>query len=524
MIRKTLFLVSFFFIFHYATAQTMVLDNTFGAGGIVTIAFDSLNAVATDAVVQSDGKIIVVGCKNCNCGDCDSAEWLVIRLHADGNIDSSFGNNGFAITAFGPSISSASANAVALQPDGNIVVGGSVEYTTFSNLDWAICRYDTNGIPDTTFGLNGIVTKDFGSWAEGINDIMVLPGGKLLAGGAARTMIGFGYDMTVGKFNSDGTIDTTFGAGGVSFVPFVSLSMIASIGLQSNGKIIGAGHRTTQVMAGDFFYAAFRLNSNGSIDSTFAMDGRFDDGFGGLNDLAEAMIIQNDDKIIIVGESDLNEWSGGIIRTDTNGLQDVTFGMNGKVREDFGYEMSDEYKSVLLLSDGRILAAGEAQIPSGNTDFAFVLFHPNGTIDSSFGTNGRFESVINGYDNLLQSLFQPDGKLLAIGFTYPSHYSTKSQWVIARYTGLAIGISQPNSSESTMLIYPNPANRRINLQIPQQFGQTKTLEVFDCFGQKQFEKTNDFTEIDISSLTSGLYFIVLTNKDNERQTIKIIKE
>jgi hypothetical protein len=73
-------------------------------------------------------------------------------------------------------------------------------------------------------------------------------------------------------------------------------------------------------------------------------------------------------------------------------------------------------------------------------------------------------------------------------------------------------------------VFPNPTTGQVNIQTPQQFGQTKTLEIFDCVGQKQFVKTNDFTEIDLSSLTSGLYFIVLTNKDNERQTIKIIKE
>ncbi|MEI6124888.1 MAG: choice-of-anchor tandem repeat GloVer-containing protein [Bacteroidota bacterium] len=88
---------------------------------------------------------------------------------------------------------------------------------------------------------------------------------------------------------------------------------------------------------------------------------------------------------------------------------------------------------------------------------------------------------------------------------------------------LCTGIEE-NNDGAIIRITPNPSNGGIKIIIPQQFGQTKTLEVFDCFGQKQFEKTNDFTDIDISFLTSGLYFLVLTNKDNERQTIKIIKE
>ncbi len=91
--------------------------------------------------------------------------------------------------------------------------------------------------------------------------------------------------------------------------------------------------------------------------------------------------------------------------------------------------------------------------------------------------------------------------------------------------GHVAGIDDYSSSMNNIInAYPNPTNGQVNIKIPQQFGQTKTLEVFDCVGQKQFEKTNNFTDIDISSLTSGLYFIVLTNTDNERQIIKIIKE
>ena len=94
-------------------------------------------------------------------------------------------------------------------------------------------------------------------------------------------------------------------------------------------------------------------------------------------------------------------------------------------------------------------------------------------------------------------------------------------WIVKLSATVGIESYQANTG---IIVYPNPASDKISLKILKQFGQTKTLEVFDCVGQKQFEKTNDFTDIDISSLTSGLYFIVLTNKDNERQIIKIIKE
>jgi photosystem II stability/assembly factor-like uncharacterized protein len=106
----------------------------------------------------------------------------------------------------------------------------------------------------------------------------------------------------------------------------------------------------------------------------------------------------------------------------------------------------------------------------------------------------------------------------SIGYAYCGNYILKTT-----DGGILVNVNELEYCKS-LKIYPNPTTGDINLQIPQQFGQTKTLEVFDCIGQKQFEKTNDFTDIDISSLTSGLYFIVLTNKDNERQIVKIIKE
>jgi hypothetical protein len=81
-----------------------------------------------------------------------------------------------------------------------------------------------------------------------------------------------------------------------------------------------------------------------------------------------------------------------------------------------------------------------------------------------------------------------------------------------------------NKSKDNVSVYPNPASDKINLQIPQQFVQTKTLEIFDCIGQLQLIRSEDFSEIDISSLAKGLYFIVLTNGDNERMVSKIIKE
>jgi hypothetical protein len=110
-----------------------------------------------------------------------------------------------------------------------------------------------------------------------------------------------------------------------------------------------------------------------------------------------------------------------------------------------------------------------------------------------------------------------------ITYTYTNSNNCSNSATASILVDQCVGVDDNPNIES-IIVYPNPASVQVNIQIPPQFGQTKILEVLDCVGQKQFEKTNDFTDIDISSLTSGLYFLVITNKDNERQIIKIIKE
>ncbi len=320
--------------------------------------------------------------------------------------------------------------SAARQTDGKIVAAGII------SRDFALVRYNSNGSLDATFGDNGIVRTNFFSSTdtrnEGIASIVIQPDGRIVAGGTVLQNGGDfnNYDFGLARYNTDGSLDATFGTGGkvITNVAANKADAITSLALQADGKIVAAGFngapRSPQQPA-DFLVA--RYNSNGSLDATFGTNGIVTTDFGNDSDFGLALVIQTDGKMIVGGCAydfvNTHSFDFAMARYNSNGTLDATFGSGGKVIYDAGDSSpnnprGDSIISMALQTDGKILAAGTGEPNRSATDSDFVIarFNVNGTLDTTFGANGRVVTDFNGSTDFASSIaLQPDGRFVVAG-------------------------------------------------------------------------------------------------------------
>lgn len=355
----------------------------------------------------------------------------------DGDLDLTFGTSGRVLTDFARSADIA--YAVALQSDGKLVVGGTT-YTNndFSGEDFALARYNPDGTLDPGFGTQGKVTTDFPGLAAVISAIVIQPDGKVVVAGGSFPLFVFAGDLTIARYNANGTLDTSFGSGGIVKLEYGDQGSYGfALALQSDGKIIVAGTHFVDFSSDDSSntdFALARLNTDGTLDSTFGSGGLVTTDFDGFNDDAFSVLIQPDGKIVAVGsaKNPANFYDFAAARYLSNGTIDTTFGSAGKVRTDFGDHNFDQARSAVLQSDGKIAAAGFAISHNGGVqNFALARYTSNGVLDSTFGTNGITQVDFGSCcQSAYRLLLQADGKLIAVG--YPNSESSDSDFLLAR--------------------------------------------------------------------------------------------
>src|SRR5438876_3825716 len=256
---------------------------------------------------------------------------------AGGDLDPTFGTGGQVTTDF--SRSTDIANAVALQPDGKlVVVGQTYKHNDYTGEDFAVARYNTDGTLDTTFGVNGKVKTDFPGLAAVASSVVIQPDGKIVVAGGAFPTFTFLGDFEVVRYNSNGSLDTSFGNGGIVTTSFPGQGSYAfALALQSDGKIIAAGTDFVNFSSEDSSNTDFgleRYNPDGTPDTTFGNGGQVTTDFDGFNDDAFSVLIQADGKIVAVGsaKNPANFYDFAAVRYQADGTIDTTFGVAGKVR------------------------------------------------------------------------------------------------------------------------------------------------------------------------------------------------
>jgi uncharacterized delta-60 repeat protein len=350
--------------------------------------------------------------------------WFIspqVAQAAAGDLDPTFGTVGMVTTDI--SRSTDIANAVAAQADGKlVVVGQTYKNNDFSGEDFVVTRYNTDGTLDTTFGRGGKVRTDFPGLAAVPSSVVIQSDGKIVVAGGAFPLFTFLGNFELVRYNPNGSLDRSFGNGGIVTTTFPEGSYAFDVALQPDGKIIAAGTVFVDFNPGDISdtdFALARYNSDGSLDTTFGNGGTLMTDFFGNEDDAFSVLIQPDGKIVAVGSANnpASYYDFAAVRYLSNGTIDTTFGVAGKVSTDFGDQNFDRARSAALQSDGRIVAAGFAISQNGGVqNFAVARYTSNGILDTTFSGDGKTQID---FGNCCQSatklLLQSDGKIITVG-------------------------------------------------------------------------------------------------------------
>lgn len=357
------------------------LDTSFGTGGSA-----STSMIINSAAIQSDGKIVVAGniYVSSNLGGASGYAFALSRFNANGSIDTTFGTSGMVSTRtimYGDQY----LLDIAIQADGKLVVAGytqsGAEFSSF-----AVARYNTDGTLDSRFGSNGIVITDITSNADQAYGVAIQPDGKIIAVGFANDSITYSGDFALVRYTSSGTLDSTFGSNGIVRTDlFGGYDQATKVTLQSDGKIVAVG----LTLRANEDFAVARYNSDGTLDSTFGTGGKAAIDFGVYSDQAQAVAIQTDGKIVVAGAAatrfntktarNFYDFRFATTRLNSNGTLDTTFGISGKVVTPVGPTgdlYADDYGfAAAIQADGKIVVGGRAQNSAG-TQIGLVRYNP----------------------------------------------------------------------------------------------------------------------------------------------------
>jgi len=290
--------------FHFALARYNAdgsLDATFGTDGKVVSNFPGKFEGALSAALQPDGKIVLAGTNGTpvGLGLASDIDFGVARYNGDGSLDMAFGVSGFVRTDFLGNIDEA--RSVVIQADGKIVVAGFANHPTGHKFSaFALARYNSNGSLDAGFGVDGKVTTDFFEGDDIASSLTLQPDGKIIAVGEAFNPATGTVDWALARYKVDGSLDATFGAGGLVTTDFFGgLDRARGVSLQSDGTILVVGTATNLATGRDFALA--RYNSDGSLHTTFGKDGKVTTDFFEGDDVAASLALRPDGKIVVAG-------------------------------------------------------------------------------------------------------------------------------------------------------------------------------------------------------------------------------
>ena len=376
-------------------AQAVWVIGSFLCGMLGCLATSS--AGASCVALQGDGKIVVV--QNVDGGQ------VVARYNADGALDSSFSGDGILESDLGRPRALAVQTAVAVQPDGKIVVVG--RYDGQSGPAMGVERYDSAGSPDPTFSGDGRQTTSFSGSAEGIS-VALQSDGKIVVGG--RSADANKFYTAIARFNADGSLDSSFSGDGLQETEFSggAPSFAVDLAIQADGDPVAAVLGTGQ-FSPDFVLA--RYGTAGSLDTIFSTD------FNGGEDSILGVAVRDGGRLVAAGSSSVpmvDDARFAVASYNADGSPDPTFSGDGKQTTDLPGSYASANDIAVQATDGKIVAAGYS-LQALSRDMAVVRYGTDGSPDPSFSGDGA-QTVDFGGDEIGNGVaLQTDGKIVIAG-------------------------------------------------------------------------------------------------------------
>ncbi|MBL8309481.1 MAG: hypothetical protein JNL19_03565 [Burkholderiales bacterium] len=398
---------------------TWATTSPLGAGKLIS-PIGTGHDYAFALALQPDGKVLVAG----YCDNGGNADFCLARYSAGGALDTSFNGTGKVITAIG--LGSDIARALAIQPDGKIVVAGYC--LGAATTDFCLARYTASGALDTSFNGTGKVITAIGLGSDVIRALAIQPDGKIVAAGYCDN--GANAEFCLARYTAGGALDTSFnGTGTVVTAVGTGNDYAFALALQHDGKILLAGYCSNGTNS-DVCLARYSIG--GTLDLSFNSTGKVITPVGSGEDRAYAIAVQPDGKIVVAGYSD----NGGnaevaVVRYSANGALDTSFGGTGKVLTAIGTG-TDIASALALQPDGKVVVAGIC-LGAFYDDFCLARYGANGTLDASFNSSGKVITPIGSTQDRAYALaLQPDGKIVVAGYC---DNAGSFDFCVARYDG-----------------------------------------------------------------------------------------
>lgn len=385
------------------------LDTTFGAAGKVSTKIGVDGIGVRGLAVQADGRILV--------GGQSEKDVVLARLGSDGLLDATYGAQG-KITADLKVAGTSSydvAEGLALAPNGGAVIAG---WTTNPTSNYAVARFSSAGALDTTFDNAGYVVTPFAPQPTWNGDVLALavvvqPDGKPIFGGKILEM-GAKHHPVIARFKATGALDDTFGSndsGWFSRQAYVGATPLdasddecSALALAPGDKIVGAG---TSEQGGKRFFIV-RLDSKGKPDPSFGSGGFTQIAFP-KDATAHSVHTLPDGRVLVTGTT---ETKMVVARLDESGRLDTQFGGTGKVLVDLGAPIVETSARSVLDPSGRVVISAATGV---DNDIVIARVLDTGVVDSSFGTDGHVVAKLGarGIATNVRIALQPDGRIVA---------------------------------------------------------------------------------------------------------------
>jgi uncharacterized delta-60 repeat protein len=405
-------------------------DSQFGGGTVVTIRFLPFNSNdrIQDVALQPDGKIVVAG-------EVDSNRLFAIaRFNEDGSLDTTFGNGGKVTVDMG--LHYENAEAVVIQPNLKIVVAGTVAESIdpHANNNFGLLRLNSDGQLDETFGVDGIVYTDLAGDYDFANTLAIQPDGKLIAAGYAYRVDAQRAHFALVRYYPDGSLDAGFGDTGIALTDFSNGAALRDIVLQSDGRIIAAGHGNVLNPQSGNDFVVIRYNANGRVDTSFGNLGTVITDFGTAYDISTAIVLQPDGKVVVAGQYLARyltaETKAPVLQTQANSNRALAFDSVTFVGDPFPITnehnfSADKRTRVMMFVTNLTLSSGES--------FSAVTVQAQNAAGGVYQLPVEFVGEVPGLEWLTQVVIKLPDVLANAGdirVTLTLHHETSNQGVI----------------------------------------------------------------------------------------------